>query len=107
MSKFKSELTRRYLLNSNSREVMDEVVKDHEDVEFGGDPEAVSDIRAIRGTDSDRNLVIGKNVEFADEADLTGRSGDELDLSKHGNESFLNEWDGKEETHAMYRRSYE
>ncbi|MBP2000874.1 hypothetical protein J2Z69_001905 [Paenibacillus shirakamiensis] len=38
-SKFESELTRRYLLNSHSREGLDEVVQDHEDVEFGSEDE--------------------------------------------------------------------
>ncbi|USB33885.1 hypothetical protein [Paenibacillus sp. YPG26] len=77
MSKFKSELTRRYLLNSNSREVKDEVVRDDQDVEFGGDIEAVSDVRAVRGADHDPNLVIGMNAEFAAEDEAAGAAENE------------------------------
>ncbi|MNS36488.1 hypothetical protein D3C72_686800 [compost metagenome] len=107
MSKFKSGLTRRYLLNSNSRGVKDEVVQDSQDVEFGQDVESVSDVRAVRGADHDRNLVIGANVEFASEAEATGdleNGGSRGDLH---NDVFLSNWDGKEKTHEFYRRSYE
>ncbi|RUT30469.1 hypothetical protein EJP77_11550 [Paenibacillus zeisoli] len=105
MSKFKSELTRRYLLNSNSREVKDEVVKNNQDVELGQDIDAVSDVRAVRGADHDRNLVIGANVEFASEAEASGEL--EGESSALHNDIFLSNWDGKEKTHEFYRRSYE
>ncbi|WP_433945475.1 hypothetical protein [Paenibacillus sp. SN-8-1] len=107
MSKFKSELTRRYLLNSNSREVKDEVVQDNQDVEFGQDTEAVSDVRAVRGSHHDRNLVIGANVEFASEAEAAGDLENRALRGDLHNEVFLGNWDGKEKTHEFYRRSYE
>ncbi|AWB43403.1 hypothetical protein DCC85_03645 [Paenibacillus sp. CAA11] len=73
MSKFKSELTRKMLLNSNSRGSLEEVADEDTAIEFGADEEFMGE-RPV-------NLL--------------------------ENEHFLGQWEGKEETHAFFRHSYE
>lgn len=73
-----TELTRKLLLNSNSRGVVDEVVSFEENLE---DTEYAEEL-------TDGNL---KGRSFWDNSD----SGHE-----HG-------WNGRVETHEMFRRSYE
>jgi hypothetical protein len=73
-----SDLTRKMLLNSNSRGVVDEVVPMNEAVE---------------------------DAEFSDELDdhnLQGRS-----FWNNDGEGQQHEWSGRIETHSMFRRSYE
>lgn len=73
-----TELTRKLLLNSNSRGVVDEVVSFEENLE---------------------------DTEYAEEltdGNLKGRSF--WDNSDSGHE---HEWNGRVETHEMFRRSYE
>lgn len=43
MGKFQSELTRRYLLNSNSRGSLEEVASEDDSVEFGEEEDYLSD----------------------------------------------------------------
>lgn len=70
MGKFESETTRKFLLNSNSRGSLNEVVREDEELE----------------------LAAEEGVE------------EEMGLE---NRHFFSKWDGREETHAYFRHSYE
>ena len=73
-----TDLTRKLLLNSNSRGVVDEVVSFEENLE---------------------------DTEYAEEltdGNLRGRSFWDNSVSGHEHE-----WNGRVETHEMFRRSYE
>lgn len=76
MAKFESELTRGYLLNSNSRGSLEEVTTNEAETQ-------------------EYNMLCGDDEDCGEGEDHMG------------NHRFMREWEGRVQTHAYFRRSYE